>query len=623
MKRYLFLQLLTTSVSANPFLTSPPTGIARCCLPNSECLTSSHCVVACLTSGAASIKDECKNCMCWNAAQNGCCAENYVCSSTQPTIPLTGTCTPYCTPDPTSGKICSGHGSCTAPSTCKCDIGWDDSSDCSTCEMTNYGPTCEACPSNTEGAVCSGHGDCDGAGTTSGDGTCTCNVGWVDGNKGSCSQCADGYGPPGECTSFVCTQTCQHGSCSAPNVCTCQEGWSGVSCDTTSCADISIGPDECSGNGKCISPDVCSCNLGYQGLGCEIGLAECCATVSCSDNPKQCNTCCQYPPHHHLACANAIYQCKGCDCGVTQGKGTQGCCGDSYCQSSDDDDVDDDFVAHGFLKHSNKNDPTYHCCPTSRAGKDCKDCASGYYGDLCIPCPGGTPVGSNHNPCSGHGLCIDKGGDQGTCKCVYGYTGDGCSQCMTDKFKCDNNCNGHGICTCPPSSSTSTSNSTKGYCQCEPGYDSADCNTCSNGYWMGGSSSSCVKCSGCPYCDKTTGKCITQSPSPNSPNPPRPTPTPPGGSGHKTVGTYILYGISGGFGCLLIGTAFLFVTKKKKKVIKNRNGSEILLHNPHHYEAPPAVSPVLSTTASEFPDLPDFPEMPPTPDRRGMESMER
>lgn len=84
-----------------------------------------------------------------------------------------------------------------------------------------------------------------------------------------------------------------------------------------------------------------------------------------------------------------------------------------------------------------------------------------------------------------------------------------------------------------------------------------------------------------------------------------------------------MYGISGGFGCLLIGTAFLFVTKKKKKVIKNRSGSEILLHNPHHYEAPPAVSPVLSTTGSEFPDLPDFPEMPPTPDRRGMESMER
>ena len=619
----------TSTTVPYPFSLDPPTGRGRCCFESGgDCLTDSHCLPDCVDGGNLY---DCKNCECW-VPTTGCCKEQYACMTTGSKLPRNGICEPYCTPDPDTGAVCHGHGTCQAPNSCACNPGWNTTQDCLTCDTVHYGSTCEACRVGSDGAVCSHHGTCDGAGTMSGDGACSCDAGWADGSDSTpCSQCAQGYGPPGDCSQFVCAQTCQHGTCSAPNTCTCLNGWSGASCDTTTCADITpTGSPECSGNGKCTAPDVCTCKEGFQGTACEVGIAECCATVSCSQNPKQCNSCCQYPQGHPGECTNPGYQCKGCDCGVKDGRGTQGCCGESYCQERGQHKEEkkeekmkneNSIIAHDVLRQLSGKDPTYHCCPTNKAGNDCENCATGYYGKECQPCPGGSPVGTNRNPCSGHGICLNQGASAGTCKCSYGYTGEGCSQCETNKFKCPDNCNLHGICGCPKSSPSKITNSTRGECSCEPGYEGTSCAACSIGYWM--NNAACVKCKGCLMCNPSTGMCITTpSPTPNSPQPP----TPPGQEG---VGTYILYGLVGGTSCVVVGSLVMFLLQRSpNKSTDGTSDQSALLQNSstqRNVTAPEATfdyTPPETTTgdtSSNNPpaDMPDFdayfPEMPDLP----------
>ena len=557
----------SSSSSPNPFLLPPPTGIGRCCYqPGGECLDDSHCTTECVTGGDAY---SCKNCKCWTSG-TGCCAENFVCTSTGSPNPLTGQCKPYCNGD------CHGHGTCTQPNTCACQPGWDTQKDCGTCDSTHYGPECSACHTQDtdSGTMCSGHGTCDGAGTNSGNGTCLCDKGWadnaMDGTK--CSTCAKGYGPPEQCTDFVCTQGCTHGTCTAPDVCTCQEGWSGDSCSTTSCANITPeGQPECSGNGKCTAPDVCTCNLHYQGLACEIGNAECCATVVCSDNLKQCNSCCQYPAGHAGACQNAGYSCKGCDCGVKNGKGTQGCCGGSYCQQDSTSvalEAKEPQTIRGTTVLLGENAPVFQCCPVNKAGLHCNTCATGYYGPKCVPCPGGTPAGTNQNTCSGHGLCTATGTNAGTCDCDFGYNGHGCSVCDASAFHCVNDCNNHGTCACPKASTTHATNSTHGQCVCKQGYAGDSCQSCESGYWNK-KPESCVPCVGCALCDSTTGQCLA-APSPRSGT--SPTPRSPGG-GPTSIGGYVLYGMGGGVACLFVGSAFMWVLRRSGNSNNSNNNN--------------------------------------------------
>jgi hypothetical protein len=653
--------IATAFFAASVTASLPPTGIGRCCYETGgECLhDKNHCVAACVNGGS---QYDCQNCMCWSQS-TGCCAENYVCTSTGSPLPLTGQCKPYCSND------CNGHGNCIKPNECSCETGWDSSKNCSTCDATHFGKDCSACPVDNE-KVCSGHGICNGAGTNSGTGACACAEGWADNPEDGtkCSICQKGYGPVGKCNTFICSQHCVHGNCTAPNSCTCEEGWSGNSCDTTSCKDITPeGQPECSGNGKCVAPNVCSCDIHFQGLACEISNAECCATISCADNQKQCNNCCHYPKGDAKACANAAYSCKGCDCGVVNGAGTQGCCGSSYCQSKSSDE----FSAVTFISNAPIDDlsfrgvnlmappgPSYQCCPANRAGLNCKKCASGYFGEKCIPCPGGTPSGTNHNTCSGHGICQMTGKNQGKCECSSGYSGDGCSKCDASKFHCPNNCGGHGACVCPKSSNHSIfTNNTAGTCSCEKGYENDECGECSNGYWNEnddpGGGISCVKCDGCAVCNKKTGSC-TSTPSPggqtpsSKPTPGTPSGTPPlPGKKHTSIATYVMYGVGGGIGCLLIGSAFMWVLKRpqgssesKSKLLlsgspmgsskvhqNNRTGSVSFYYNPPSITGgnppsitggdgsnPPSITGGDGSITGTFDDVLSFPDLPDSPE---------
>ena len=93
---------------------------------------------------------------------------------------------------------------------------------------------------------------------------------------------------------LVCTQDCFHGTCVASNQCKCKLGWSGNSCDTGKKTLIkalwweflnfqityqfllffqAVCNQGCQ-HGKCIAPNHCSCNNGWTGFSCETKLSS-------------------------------------------------------------------------------------------------------------------------------------------------------------------------------------------------------------------------------------------------------------------------------------------------------------------------------------------------------------
>ena len=103
---------------------------------------------------------------------------------------------------------CSGSAVCSTFEKCVCPPGFNGSS-CETCANGFFGPTCQPCPEQCQ--TCdqgiSGSGQClvplvSNAPTTCNclngqcgvNGTCACNVGWVnDANGTACAQCASGF----------------------------------------------------------------------------------------------------------------------------------------------------------------------------------------------------------------------------------------------------------------------------------------------------------------------------------------------------------------------------------------------------------------------------------------------
>lgn len=95
-----------------------------------------------------------------------------------------------------------------------------------------------------------------------------------------------------------------------------------------------------------------------------------------------------------------------------------------------------------------------------------------------------------------------------TCQCSERFTGEWCKQCAEGYYGWDchpcPDCSGNnGLCI-------------NGYCQCNHPYAGYNCNQCVNGYYLSSSPSpssllTCVKCKDCGshgYCDGTTGNCI-------------------------------------------------------------------------------------------------------------------
>ncbi|XP_033646780.1 stabilin-2-like isoform X1 [Asterias rubens] len=111
---------------------------------------------------------------------------------------------------------------------------------------------------------------------------------------------------------------------------------------------------------------------------------------------------------------------------------------------------------------------SHRCDSVNYGNTTVKQCCPGFYGENCLPCPGGFAI-----PCRGHGLCTDGWFGSGTCTCDEGFQGTACELCDANLFGvgCNQTCTCiNGICDSGPAGT--------GQCigGCHYGYTGPNCN---------------------------------------------------------------------------------------------------------------------------------------------------
>lgn len=266
--------------------------------------------------------------------------------------------------------------------------------------------------------------------------------------------CCAGYSQRNDqCPIPICNSGCLHGSCTAPNKCTCSAGWGGSDCSR----DI----NECStNNGGCEQEcrnlnggHVCACRQGYrvaQDVKKCIDVNECivnpniCSCADQSNNPL-CNvTCVNEPGTYNCACTKGYESVSKRFCtNIVECNTNNGDCSD-YCYDTPG---------------------SYHCgCPSGyQLAVDAKTCEDI---DECLTSNGGC----EHN-------CNNTIGSL-QCSCRTGFTLDGNGRTCSDKDECQTNAHG-----CQ-------------YCQNERG--SFKC-TCPKGYQLNSDKKTCSDINECEF----------------------------------------------------------------------------------------------------------------------------
>jgi len=270
--------------------------------------------------------------------------------------------------------ICSQgcvNGNCTAPEVCSC------SSAVGYTLPAWSGANCSVCIDGRHG--CDEHATCLDSGSVRSRAECVCNRGYF-GNGTSCEP--------------VCIAPCVHGTCTAPNTCTCNNStlvdgpaWTGPEC--TTCVQ---GAHACHENATCSDNQgslQCTCNAGYQGNG--FTCSPVCTGVECGSHGR-----CVEPDVCECALGWTGENCTR-DCGCNQ---------HSTCSESGPGLCD--------------------MCQDYTQGLHCETCSVGYFGNasrggLCRPCPC-----NNHGTCDALGVCTcDRFTSGPECAtCAAGFTGN-------------------------------------------------------------------------------------------------------------------------------------------------------------------------------------------------------
>jgi len=151
----------------------------------------------------------------------------------------------------------------------------------------------------SDSSVCSGHGKCVGQDIcecSQGYRGSECNIACITDKsqwQGNYCQVPVCYGVPAYDKTRVCSG---HGTCSAPNQCTCSSSYSGDDCSFFQCFGILKNETNvCSDHGTCTGVDTCVCKSGYA----HGGTNECqntvcvdgCANGGSCTGPNECSSC--------------------------------------------------------------------------------------------------------------------------------------------------------------------------------------------------------------------------------------------------------------------------------------------------------------------------------------------
>lgn len=263
--------------------------------------------------------------------------------------------------------------------------------------------------------------------------------------------CLDGW-TGNWCERAHCSEGCVNGSCTAPNVCSCDTGYKGARCDE---CETYAGCD----HGTCTEPGECNCEEGWGGLLCDSDLNYCtnhrpCLNGATCRNEGPLNYRCYCPPSFTgVHCETA----ETCPClnGGTCRSGPDGytclcpggfsgdiCekqvprCESAMCMNgSTCIEVADGYRCSCPAGYSGTHcEIRDHCssapcrngatCMNSIVGFQCR-CPDGFRGDRC-----------DENICATHG-CLNGGtcraeSDSVHCECPLGFTGDHCQTNIDD-----------------------------------------------------------------------------------------------------------------------------------------------------------------------------------------------
>ncbi|XP_040154267.1 protein draper isoform X4 [Anopheles arabiensis] len=311
-----------------------------------------------------------------------------------------------------------------------------------------------------------------------------------------------------------CKAGCVYGTCINPDVCRCNKGYAGKTCNI-SCPPNVWGSDckqpcKCANGAVCNAADgSCECSRGFKGRYCEETCPsdrfgqDCAEICQCKNGGKcdhvsgECFCAAGYtgplctepcPAGTHGAQCQSKCRCQnGGTCDPVTGVRCESRCPLGYYGES---------CSEICTCHNNSScDPTTGECICSRGwtGPSCNEpCPKGFFGHGCMErCSGSAESNRTCNPITGQYSC-PPGYVGPTCEhpCSSGYYGQDCQR------------------KCPECRNGAECSHITGECQCTPGWKGPLCETVCEGMYYGTNCSQVCNCKNNAKCRKNDGTCI-------------------------------------------------------------------------------------------------------------------